>query len=767
MGILTKNLGYPRIGAKRELKKAVEAYWSGGSTIAALEQTASDLRQLHWQKQQSAGIDLIPSNDFSFYDHVLDMIGLVGAIPERFNHPGGMVDIDLYFTMARGVRPGKAVAGATQAMEMTKWFNTNYHYIVPEFTRDQSFKLSSSKPVMEYQEARAIGIETQPVLIGPLSFLLLGKADTNFNVLNLMKRLLPVYEQVLIELAEAGARRVQMDEPMLAMDLTDEARAALSHAYEQLHAAAPTLELFLTSYFGEYRDNLSTVLSLPAQVVHLDAINAGNELDILLDMLPNDKSLSLGVVNGRNIWKNDYEASLKMLKKAQAKLGEERLIVSCSCSMLHSPVSLVGEEGLDTELRDWLAFADEKLFEITDLARLTWLSDFTREATYLSNEAANARRRRSTRIHVAVVKKRCASITTEMTHRASEFSARIKKQQARLNLPAFPTTTIGSFPQTADIRKNRAQFKSGKISKAEHEQFIEAEIKKVIQLQEEVGLDVLVHGESERNDMVEYFGEQLNGFAFTANGWVQSYGSRYVKPPIIFGDISRPEPMTVRWSAFAQSLTHQPMKGMLTGPITILQWSFVRDDQPRSETAWQIALAIRDEVIDLEQAGIPIIQIDEPAFREGLPLRRSDWNSYFDWAVKSFRIASSGVKDETQIHTHMCYSEFNNIIEAIAAMDADVISIEASRSRMELLQAFVDFIYPNQIGPGVWDIHSPRIPSTEEIMDLVRKAAAVLPAKNLWVNPDCGLKTRGWPEVLASLKNMVAATRLIRAEISA
>jgi 5-methyltetrahydropteroyltriglutamate--homocysteine methyltransferase len=769
MGILTKNLGYPRIGSKRELKKAVEAYWNGSITNEELEGIAAELRKLHWQKQQSAGIDLIPSNDFSFYDHMLDMICLVGAIPDRFGQRSGDVDVDLdlYFTMARGVRPEKSAGGATQAMEMTKWFNTNYHYIVPEFSADQFFALSSNKPVMEYQEAKAIGIETQPVLLGPISFLLLGKTNTNFDVLSLVERLLPVYEQVLSELAAAGAQQIQMDEPILAMDLNEVERTIITETYMQLQRAVPSLQLFLTSYFGEYRDNLATVMSLPVQAVHLDAINAGDELNVLLDILPDRKSLSLGVVNGRNIWKNDYEASLKMLKKAQTKLGNERLIISSSCSMLHSPVSLDYEDELDDELKDWLAFADQKLIEISELARLTLLSDVASDAAFQANRDANARRRSSPRIHVKAVKKRCESITLEMTHRASSFEHRIKKQQARLKLPAFPTTTIGSFPQTAEIRKNRAQFKSGKISKAEHEQFIETEIKKVIQIQDEIGLDVLVHGESERNDMVEYFGEQLNGFAFTKNGWVQSYGSRYVKPPIIFGDVSRPEPMTVRWSTFAQSLTKKPMKGMLTGPITILQWSFVRDDQPRLETANQIALAIRDEVIDLERAGIPIIQIDEPAFREGMPLRRSAWKSYLDWAVKSFRIASSGVKDETQIHTHMCYSEFNNIIEAIAAMDADVISIEASRSKMELLQAFVDFIYPNQIGPGVWDIHSPRIPSTKEIVELIRKAAAVLPAMSLWVNPDCGLKTRGWTEVTESLKKMVAAARLIRAEISA
>ncbi|MCI0515579.1 5-methyltetrahydropteroyltriglutamate--homocysteine S-methyltransferase, partial [candidate division KSB1 bacterium] len=726
MTLKTQILGYPRIGAKRELKKAVEAYWKGTISREELEKTSSELKQIHWQKQQAAGINFIPSNDFSYYDHVLDTIGLVGAVPARFEFSGDRVDLDLYFTMARGVRPGQSGEGTTQAMEMTKWLNTNYHYIVPEFQPNQQFKLACHKPAKDFKLAQELGIQTQPVLLGPISLLLLGKTIPDFEVLDLLDRLLPVYEQILKELKEAGATRIQFDEPVLALDLTARQRAVFLPAYRQLKKAAPDLAFQITAYFAEYRENLAIVMQLPVDTVHLDAVYAGNELEKVLETLPADKSLSLGVVNGRNIWKNNYETSLQQLRKAVQRLGAERVIVSSSCSLMFSPVSLAYENELDAELKNWLAYADEKLVEISDLARLAVLSNYKSDPVYLANQAAHDARRKSPRIHVPAVKARSAAVTPAMTQRQSPFQKRIEQQQARLNLPIFPTTTIGSFPQTADIRKNRANFKSGKISAAEYEKFLETEIKKVVEFQEKMELDVLVHGESERNDMVEYFGEQLQGFAFTENGWVQSYGSRCVKPPIIYGDVHRPEPMTVRWSKYAQSLTGKPMKGMLTGPVTILQWSFVRDDQPRAETTKQIALAIRDEVVDLEKAGIPVIQIDEPALREGLPLRRSDWAYYLNWSVEAFRISAAGVRDETQIHTHMCYSEFNQIIDAIAAMDADVISIEASRSKMELLQAFVDFVYPNQIGPGVWDIHSPRVPSVEEMVELLTRAAKVL-----------------------------------------
>jgi 5-methyltetrahydropteroyltriglutamate--homocysteine methyltransferase len=766
MNLKTQILGYPRIGAKRELKKAVEAYWKGTISRDELEKISSELRQTHWQKQQAAGIDFIPSNDFSYYDHVLDTIGMVGAVPERFEFNGDLVDLDLYFTMARGVRPGQTGEGTTQAMEMTKWLNTNYHYIVPEFHPNQQFRLACYKPIKDFKMALEMGFQTQPVLLGPISFLHFGKTVTDFDVLELLDGLLPVYEQILQELKAAGATRIQFDEPVLALDLTPQQRAAFVPTYKRLKNVVPDLAFQMTSYFAEYRENLVIVMQLPVETIHLDAVYAGNELDKVLETLPADKALSLGVVNGRNIWKNNYETSLQQLRKAIQRLGSDRVIASSSCSLMFSPVSLAYENELDTELKNWLAYTDEKLLEIRDLARLAVLKNYQSDPVYQANQAAHEARRKSPRIHIPAVKARSAAVTPEMTRRKSPFQERIQQQQARLHLPPFPTTTIGSFPQTAEIRKNRANFKSGKISQTGYEKFLEAEIKKVVEFQEEMGLDVLVHGESERNDMVEYFGEQLQGFAFTENGWVQSYGSRCVKPPIIFGDVHRPEPMTVRWSQYAQSLTKKPMKGMLTGPVTILQWSFVRDDQPRAETTRQIALAIRDEVVDLEKAGIPVIQIDEPALREGLPLRRSDWANYLNWSVEAFRISAAGVRDDTQIHTHMCYAEFNQIIDAIAAMDADVISIEASRSKMELLQAFVDFVYPNQIGPGVWDIHSPRVPSVKEMVELLEKAAKVLPPRNLWVNPDCGLKTRAWAETIESTKNLIAATQFIRQRFS-
>jgi len=762
MGIRTQVLGYPRIGAKRELKKRVEAYWEGKISQPELQHGAAELRRIHWQKQQTAGIDLIPSNDFSFYDHVLDTICLVGAIPERFEPPEGMVDLNTYFAMARGVRPGQKNKNETHAMEMTKWFNTNYHYIVPEFTPDINFTFASDKPIAEFKEAKQLGIQTQPVLLGPVSFLLLGKGTPGFDTLNLLDKILPVYARVLTDLAAAGAEWIQFDEPFLALDLTEAQQEAFSRAYNLLGNVELKLRLMLVAYFDEYRENLPVLLSLPIQGLHLDLVEAGHELDIILETLPADKVLSLGVVNGRNVWKNDYAASLAHIKKARQKLADDRLIISTSCSLMFSPVTLANETQLEAALKDWLTFADEKLVELRDLARLAAREDYAVDPVFQANQQAHQLRQNSTRIHVAAVQQRCAGVTPQMMQRKSEFKKRNKYQQARLRLPKFPTTTIGSFPQTVEIRKTRALYRQGKLNQRQYEKFLETEIKRVIKFQEEIGLDVLVHGECERNDMVEYFGEQLNGFVFTKNGWVQSYGSRCVKPPIIYGDVFRPAPMTIRWARFAQYYTDKPVKGMLTGPVTILQWSFVRDDQPRAETAKQIALAIRDEVLDLEKAFIPIIQIDEPALREGLPLRRSGWKPYLEWAVNTFRLAASGVKDETQIHTHMCYSEFNDIIEAIAAMDADVISIEASRSKMELLSTFKKYTYPNQIGPGVWDIHSPRIPTTREMEKLLEKAATVILPKNLWVNPDCGLKTRAWPEVIQSLKNMIAAAKNVR-----
>lgn len=767
--IRTHNLGYPRIGEQRELKRATEAYWKGTLAEADFLAQTQKLRQLNWLKQRDARIDLIPSNDFSLYDHVLDTCALVGAVPERFGWKGGLVDLATYFRMARGEQQEDHAGcgcGDTPAvaMEMTKWFDTNYHYLVPELKPDLEFRLSSDKPFVEFSEALALGIKTKPVLLGPVSFLLLGKHHGNgaFFALGLLPRLLPVYVEVLQKLAALGAEWIQLDEPVFALDLNASQREVLLSTYRTLVAAVPGLKLLVASYFGDLRDNLETLLSLPVAAVHVDAVRGAAEVGALLAHFPADKTLSLGVVEGRNIWCNDFDRSLAVLRPALAKLGAERLWVAPSCSLLHAPVTLRPEAKLDPELKSWLAFADEKLAEVALLARL--VIDAFAETGLSKNRQANASRRASVRIHDPAVKQRVASIRPEDSQRRSPFALRRPQQHQRLGLPAFPTTTIGSFPQTAEIRAARARSKKGELSEADYDRFLEAETTKVVRFQEDIGLDLLVHGEFERNDMVEYFGEQLRGFAFTRNGWVQSYGSRCVKPPIIYGDVSRPAPMTVRWSRFAQSLTLRPMKGMLTGPVTVLQWSFVRDDQPRDETTRQIALALRDEVIDLESAGLGAIQIDEPALREGLPLRRADWPAYLAWAVEAFRLTAAGVRDDTQIHTHMCYCEFNDIIGSIAALDADVISIETSRSNMEILSAFEQFRYPAEVGPGVWDIHSPRVPSVEEMERLLLRSIKVLPAENVWVNPDCGLKTRGWAEVAPALANLVEAAHRLRGQ---
>ena len=765
----THNLGFPRIGAKRELKRALESFWSKKTSETQLFETAKAIRAENWQRQRAAGIDLIPSNDFSLYDQMLDTGVLLGAVPERFQWRGERVDLATYFTMARGESGAtdacENCGGPAVALEMTKWFDTNYHYLVPELHQGQTFRLSSTKPFDEFAEALALGIRTVPVLIGPVTFLLLGKTrGDNFDRLSLLPKLFPVYAEILRRLHAQGAEWVQLDEPALCLDLTPEQRAAFGVAYEQLRKAAPELKLLLATYFGDLRDNLATACQLPVNALHFDAVRASHELDRLLDVLPPMMQLSLGVVDGRNIWRNDFERSLGFLRKAEAVIGSERLIVSPSCSLLHSPINLSHETKLDPELKSWLAFAEEKLAEAGLLAQLVNQSGDS--AALLDNRTAIARRRQSPRIHDPVVKLRVEAVSPGDLQRQSSFSKRHAKQHARLNLPSFPTTTIGSFPQTEEVRAARARFKKGELLLADYERFLEQQTAECVRWQEEVGLDVLVHGEFERTDMVEYFGEQLAGFAFTENGWVQSYGSRCVKPPIIYGDVHRPQPMTVRWAKFAQSLTRKPMKGMLTGPITILQWSFVRDDQPRSETAKQIALALRDEVHDLEAAALPIIQIDEPALREGLPLRRADWPDYLRWAVDAFRLAASGARDDTQIHTHMCYCEFADILDSIAALDADVISIETSRSNMELLGAFAQFRYPNDLGPGVWDIHSPRVPSAEEMLGLIHAAAKVIPKERLWLNPDCGLKTRRWEEVKPALKNLVAAAHAARATVN-
>ncbi len=769
--LLTNNLGYPRVGPFRELKKANEAYWAKKISAEELQQVAKSIRENNWKTQQDAGIKLIPSNDFSFYDQVLDLSLTVGAIPSRYNSLLNKLDnnysLDLYFAIARGFQEDGIDVTAS---EMTKWFDTNYHYIVPEFTKDQSFKLSSEKFLNEYKEAKELGIETKPVIIGPITYLLIGKEkEAGFDRIDLIDRLLPVYEEILGKLADAGAQYIQIDEPYLALDLEEKVKALYPSIFEKLNAAAKGAKLIATTYFEALQDNEDIAVNLPVHALHLDLVRGENQLDTVLAKVPASLTLSLGVVEGRNIWKNDYEKSLAKIEQAVSALGKDRVWVGTSSSLLHVPYDLDSEKKEDTlpaEVKNWLAFAKQKLAEVKDLAVLAD-DDADAETTerYQANKAAAESRRTSPLIHKPEVKTRVSNITDDDAKRTSLFEARKEAQKAKFGLPDFATTTIGSFPQTKDVRKWRADLKKGLISQEEYDKAIAEETESAIRLQEQLDIDVLVHGEFERNDMVEYFGEQLAGYAFTQYGWVQSYGSRCVKPPVIYGDVYRPADMTVRWSAYAQSLTDRPVKGMLTGPVTILQWSFVRNDQPRSTTTYQIALAILDEVQALEKAGIKIIQIDEPAIREGLPLRKADQQDYLDWSVRAFRVSSSNVEDDTQIHTHMCYSEFNDIIRDIAAMDADVITIETSRSQMELLDAFAgEFKYPNDIGPGVYDIHSPRVPSTEEMVDLLRKAKAVVPAKQLWVNPDCGLKTRAWPETKAALKGMVEAAKILRAE---
>lgn len=759
---ISSNLGFPRMGIHRELKKALEAHWAGKLDATGLSSVGQVLRTNHWVLQKRIGIHHIPSNDFSFYDHVLDTATMVGAVPDRYEWKGPRVDPDTYFAMARGVGR-KAGQKDVPAMEMTKWFDTNYHYIVPEFVKGQQFSLGSLKPVVEFLEAKSLGIQTRPVLLGPISFLLLGKTkESGFDPLLLLDRLLPVYEDILRRLAEVGADWIQIDEPMLALDMGEETKRAFTATYEKLSHVSSGLRILLATYFAGLGENTATAVNLPVAALHVDLVRAPEQLEHVLKNIPSTLMLSLGVVDGRNIWKTDLERALRLVDRTASAVGADRILLAPSCSLVHSPADLDEEKHLDAELRNWLAFAKQKLEEVVALeSALSKGRDTVREFLEANGRAMRSKTE-SPRIHDPEVKRRSVSITAEMTHRKSSYPDRRRKQQSRLHLPLFPTTTIGSFPQTKEIREARAEHKAGKRDDASYESFLRSQTESAVRFQEEIGLNVLVHGEFERNDMVEYFGEQLAGFAVTENGWVQSYGSRCVKPPLIYGDVSRKQLMTVAWSTFAQSLTSKPMKGMLTGPVTILQWSFVRDDQPRSETCRQIAFAIRDEVADLEAAGIGVIQIDEPALREGLPLLRSEWRDYLVWAVNCFRLASSGVRDETQIHTHMCYAEFQDIIEAVGEMDADVISIETSRSQMELLDTFAHYRYRNDIGPGVYDIHSPRVPSVEEMIGLLKKASKVLSPAQLWVNPDCGLKTRRWEEVRPALTAMVAAARAMR-----
>jgi 5-methyltetrahydropteroyltriglutamate--homocysteine methyltransferase len=778
--------GFPRIGRDRELKFATEGYWRGDTSADELAAVAREIRVENWQLMQEAGIDLIPSNDFSLYDQVLDTVALVGAVPERYGWDGDRVDLDTYFAMARGRQTDDQ---DVTALEMTKWFDTNYHYLVPELGPDTEFSLSSSKPFDEHAEAmEELGIDTVPVLIGPVSFLLLSKpaegVSERFDATDLIEPLIEVYGEVLERLAEQGATWVQLDEPCFVEDRSEKELDALRLAYEELAKVRERPRILVKTYFDHVGDAYGVLRDLPIEGIGLDFTGKvhGQELDpdvhehggrhnaefIASQEGLEDKWLFAGIVDGRNVWINHLEHSLDALEGLQSRA--DQLVVSTSCSLLHTPIDLDAEPAgvdadLDDEMRSWMAFAVQKVGEVATLA--TGLAD-GREAIadrLDANDRARDSRRDSERTRNAELRARIEGLDEEHDQRSSPFAER-KQAQAGINIPElFPSTTIGSYPQTDEIRQTRMKLRKGEIDWAAYKEAMEGEIEKVIRFQEDVGLDVLVHGEPERNDMVQYFAEQMEGYVFTENAWVQSYGSRYVRPPIIFGDVLRPSPMTVDWINYAQSLTDKPVKGMLTGPVTMLQWSFVRDDQPLADTCRQLALAIRDEVEDLEKAGVQIIQVDEPAIREGLPLRKDRWDEYLTWAVHCFRLSTAVVGDETQIQTHMCYSDFGDILEHIQAMDADVNLIEAARSRMELLQDWERTGYRNDIGPGVYDIHSPRIPSTEEMVELLHEAARVLRPEQLWVNPDCGLKTRTWAEVDPSLRNMVNAAKQLRAEL--
>jgi 5-methyltetrahydropteroyltriglutamate--homocysteine methyltransferase len=754
---IAANLGYPRIGRRRELKRALEAYWSGRLDAEALHSVAREVRREAWLTQRAVGIETIPSNDFSFYDHMLDTAVSVGAVPERYRSEDALTT---YFAMARGEQQTQRNLAA---LEMTKWFDTNYHYIVPELPVGFLAHAAPQKLLTEFAEARSLGLQPRPVLVGPITFLLLAKHAETGNPFAALDTLASAYAELLRHLADAGVEEVQLDEPCLVTDLNDHALAAYARAYRTLADAAPGLRLLLATYFGTLTERrLATVLALPIHALHLDLVRDPRPIASILDQLPENISLSLGIVDGRNVWRNNLETSLTTIERITEKIGSERVIIAPSCSLLHVPHDLDEETELDPEIRPWLAFGKEKLREVRTLtdgvnhgrSRIASALDESREI--LSS------RQHSPRVHHASVAERLREVTPQHLARKHNFETRQAVQQERLNLPIFPTTTIGSFPQTSETRKARADFRTGRIDSEAYHSFLRHEIERTVRFQEEIGLDVLVHGEPERNDMVEYFGEMLTGFVFTRHGWIQSYGSRCVKPPIIFGDVARRHPMTVEWSGFAQSLTKKPLKGMLTGPVTILQWSFVRDDQARKLTAMQIAIAIRDEVADLEAAGIPVIQIDEPALREGLPLRADERAEYLRWAIDAFRLASAVAKDTTQVHTHMCYADFNEILEAIVELDADVISIEASRSNFTLLEGLAKQKYPNHIGPGVYDIHSPRVPSETEIVTFLERVIEHVPADRVWVNPDCGLKTRDWPETEAALRAMVAAARKMR-----
>ena len=750
--------GYPRVGAKRELKFAVEAYWKGAKSEAELQETAAEIRRLNWATQKAAGADLVPVGDFSFYDHVLDLLCTLGGIPSRFGFDAANLTLEQYFQLARG--------NATQmAMEMTKWFDTNYHFIVPEWSADTSFKVNAKNLIAQIKEAKAQGHDIKPTLVGPITLTYLGKKKEDFGCRIekiLLPKLLPAYAQLLRELAAEGVDWIQIDETILATDVAQVWLDAFAPVYKEL--ANTGVRIILGTYFAGVAEHVKLLGSLPVHGVHIDCVRAPEQLAVFTEQFPTNKVLSVGLIDGRNVWKANLTQVIDTLEPVKAKF-QNNLWIAPSCSLLHSPQDLAVEEKLNGEIKSWMAFAAQKLVELGVVKRALEHGKDSVAAELKASDAAAADRATNKLIHNDAVKARLANLPKGADQRKSPFAERIKAQQAWMNLPILPTTTIGSFPQTTEIRHARAAFKKGELSAADYDAAMKKEIAYCVEVQEKLNIDVPVHGEAERNDMVEYFGEQLQGYCFTQFGWVQSYGSRCVKPPIIFGDVSRPNPMTVYWSTYAQSLTKRPMKGMLTGPVTMFKWSFVRNDIPLSEVAKQIALALNDEVLDLEKAGIKVIQIDEPAIREAMPLKKSQWKEFLDWACESFRLSSTGAEDSTQIHTHMCYSEFNDILDAIASMDADVITIETSRSDMELLNAFGDFKYPNDIGPGVYDIHSPRVPTDAEVEHLLRKAMEVVPVERLWVNPDCGLKTRGWKETLEQLEVMMRVTEKLRAEL--
>ena len=749
--IQVASIGYPRIGPKRELKKALEQFWKGEIQEQDLHTVAKNLRKQNWQTQKSAGVDLISSNDFSFYDQVLDAICLLGAVPKRYKWDGQEVNLTTYFAMARGSQTADL---DVPALEMTKWFDTNYHYLVPELSAEQTFKLSSNKPFEEYEEAKQAGFDTKPIILGPLTFLLLAKGIDGFNTINLLDKILPIYKQIVEKFSQLGAEWIQIDEPILVKDLDSNVVSKIKDTLNQIKGAAGNCKILLATYFEDLNEDVKNqVFESNVDVVHLDLVRGSKNKEYVKN---SNKKLSLGLVDGRNVWKTNLQEKINFIKD---NISND-VIIASSCPLLHSPYDLELEQKVPVEIKRWLSFAKQKLLE------LNVIKGFINEGSHreaLDNNAADIHDRETSKlIHDNAVKDRIKTINKSITERKSSYVDRAKIQKNIFSLPKYPTTTIGSFPQTTDVRQARAKFKRGELDETSYEKFLEEKTIDTIRKQESIGIDVIVHGEFERNDMVEYFGEQLKGFTFTSSGFVQSYGSRCVKPPIIFGNVSRPKPMTVRWSKFAQEQTKQIVKGMLTGPITILQWSFVRDDQPRKFTAQEIGFAIRDEVEDLEKNGIRMIQIDEPALREGLPLKKKDWKDYLSWSVDCFKISAAVVKDETQIHTHMCYAEFEDIIDSIAALDADVISIETSRSRMELLTTFEKFKYPNEVGPGVYDIHSPRVPSQDEMKILIEKASKLIDPSRIWVNPDCGLKTRGWPETIDALTKMVNAAKELR-----